>query len=135
MQKNYFLKTDSQLGKPRRDSTSEEISKDNPPLASQNLLSNPNNGITMPHTPKTNDDDIQHLIRKIERSPSTAWSTNLATRKRLILIRKLKFNTMVLKITKFKWTLMQIYTKQNKQKKPYTFVSELRKLRQTKSQT
>ncbi|GBM17888.1 hypothetical protein AVEN_111047-1 [Araneus ventricosus] len=52
-----------------------------PFLSSQSLLSNPNNDITMPHTPKPNEDDIQHLLRKIERSPSTAWPTNLATMK------------------------------------------------------
>ncbi|GBL74077.1 hypothetical protein AVEN_230980-1 [Araneus ventricosus] len=76
MKKNYFLKTDSQLGKQRRDSTSEEFSKDDSLLASQSLLSNPNNGMTMPHTPKSNDKDLHFLLREIETSPSMSWPTN-----------------------------------------------------------
>ncbi|GBM15354.1 hypothetical protein AVEN_199618-1 [Araneus ventricosus] len=77
-QRNCFLKTDSQLGKPRRYSTSEEFPDDNPLLSSQ---SNPNSGIAMSHTPKQNDEDIQLLLRKLGKSPSTAWLTNPAIMK------------------------------------------------------
>ncbi|GBL90641.1 hypothetical protein AVEN_219311-1 [Araneus ventricosus] len=75
LQRNYFLKTDFQLGKTRRDSTLEEFSNDDPIFASQSLLSHPINGITIPHTPNSNYKYLQFLLRKIETSPSTAWPT------------------------------------------------------------
>ncbi|GBM22499.1 hypothetical protein AVEN_183938-1 [Araneus ventricosus] len=61
---NIFLKFDSQLGKPRRNSTSDKFSDEDPFLASQSLLSNLNNGITMPYITKSNAEDIQHLFKE-----------------------------------------------------------------------
>ncbi|GBM72055.1 hypothetical protein AVEN_108206-1 [Araneus ventricosus] len=70
LKKNYFLKTDLQL-----ENTSEEFSIDDPLLASQSLLSNPHNGITMPNTPKQMVNAQQKLLRALEKPPNIPWPT------------------------------------------------------------
>ncbi|GBN71410.1 hypothetical protein AVEN_251387-1 [Araneus ventricosus] len=71
LKKNCFLKTDLQL-----ENTSEEFSVDDPLLASQSLLSNPHNGITMPNTPKQMEIAQQRrVLRVLEKSPNIPWPT------------------------------------------------------------